>query len=652
MADEQAVSENDGPPRTPDQGTRPRARRRWLLISAAVIVAMLGAATIVLGFSARSAYAELTASRDDLFAARDAVAGTDLTSAQASLDSAVGHAAAASDEVDSPLWDIAAALPWVGATPAAVQSVALALDQALAAIAPAGDQLAGLNPDSLVGPNGRIDLASLEAALPPMEAAGTGIALAQVTLADAPSRAAGDLVLPQVDDAAVELSAELARLGETLDTAVTAGAIAAPMLGADGPKRYFLAILNPNEARGTGGLLGQYAIIRADSGKITVEEVGTNADLLNLPATPPELGQQWIDRYDDGPRIMVNMNLSPHHPDAALLWLETWRAKTGEVLDGAISADVVALGDMVTATGVEVPLPDGDSLTGAQLAEFALTGVYEKFPGGGADSPARKAYSKAVTEGAIDVVTGATNRAALLTAMGTALSERRVQLWSADPATEQRILDAGVGGNLAVPDGHHVAFAAINSSGSKLDAYLDRSLTYTVGRCPAPDTGRVVSTVDITLTSAIPEGKPVSESISLLARRGPDGPINSTLAQVYLPMGASVLEVFVDGKSSEYQTFREQDRLAVLLALDLPPRKQRTVTVVFSEPADDGPGSAPAQPLANDQVTTIADRECGEGVPGGWDDEESDTQPLDPADDPLGPLVPLTEDEPADLSAD
>ena len=139
------------------------------------------------------------------------------------------------------------------------------------------------------------------------------------------------------------------------------------------------------------------------------------------------------------------------------------------------------------------------------------------------------------------------------------------------------------------------------------------------------------------MTSAIPEGADIPNYMISLAKSGPDGPINSTLAQIYLPMHAQVLEVIVDGKSSQYQTFREQDRVAVLLALQLPPRQARTVRVEFSEPADDGPATAPQQPLANDQVTTIVDQACTTDTPA---PEPSPTE--GPKDTRFGPLVPLS----------
>ena len=295
----------------------------------------------------------------------------------------------------------------LGDTTTAVQAVATSLDEALTALAPTVDLLGALDPDTLVAADGTIDVAALESAVEPLESARVGVAAAAQTLTTAPSRAAGDRVLGRVDEAGAELARQLGDLDGTLAGAIEAAQLVPPLLGADGPKRYFVAMLNPNEARGTGGLMGTYLIISADSGRITVEEVGSNGDLPNVPYTPPELGAQFIKRYEPGPRLVPNLNISPHHPAAGLLWQKSWEEKTGEVLDGAISADVVALGDLLTATGQQVTLPDGGSLTGAELTDFALTGIYEKFPLS-SDVPARKAYQEAVTRDAFDLVTGST----------------------------------------------------------------------------------------------------------------------------------------------------------------------------------------------------------------------------------------------------
>jgi hypothetical protein len=48
----------------------------------------------------------------------------------------------------------------------------------------------------------------------------------------------------------------------------------------------------------------------------------------------------------------------------------------------------------------------------------------------------------------------------------------------------------------------------------------------------------------------------------------------------------------------------------VLLELDLPTRKARTVTVEFTEPAHDGPAVVTEQPLGEPQETSITDLNC------------------------------------------
>ena len=141
MADPQPGPAQHGPPE--DAATTPGStpRRHWVLISLGVLTLALLGVTAWFGLSARSAYAELTAARDDLLSARSGLGATDLAAASAGLESAAGHASTAADQVDSPLWSVAAAVPILGATPAAVQSVATALDQALTGLAPAAATL-------------------------------------------------------------------------------------------------------------------------------------------------------------------------------------------------------------------------------------------------------------------------------------------------------------------------------------------------------------------------------------------------------------------------------------------------------------------------------------------------------------------------------
>ena len=161
--------------------------------------------------------------------------------------------------------------------------------------------------------------------------------------------------------------------------------------------------------------------------------------------------------------------------------------------------------------------------------------------------------------------------------------------------------------DVTVADGHNVQFVALNGSGSKLDAFLERSVTYEVGRCPTTG-GRVISTVTAELVNAIPLGQRPPEY--MLSGKGRDGTTNVVLAQFHLPNGAEVRDVRIDGTSVSSLQFEEQGRPSAVLGVTLAPRERVQVAVEFLEPAADAQGSVTIQPLATDQPTRLMDVPC------------------------------------------
>ncbi len=250
--------------------------------------------------------------------------------------------------------------------------------------------------------------------------------------------------------------------------------------------------------------------------------------------------------------------------------------------------------------------PGGGSLNGDQLADFAIKGIYEQFPTS-AQAAERKAYQDAIVTTAVGVATKAPNPQAMAEALGKGLSEGRIVVWSADPKVEEKLVDAGVGGSLAVSDGHNVQFVVLNGSGSKLDAFLERSLTYEVGRCPNTD-NRVKSTVTVELENAIPLGERPPEYMR--SSLGRDGTTNFVLAQFHLPNGAEVQDVLVDGESVGSFQFEEGGRPSAVVGVRLPPRKKVPVEVRFTEPEASGTEFVAVQPLGSEQTTNLTDEPC------------------------------------------
>ena len=512
------------------------------------------------------------------------------------------------DQTSGPLWSVAAAVPIAGATPDAVRAVATSLDQALSGLAPAVDELSALTPDKVIDAKGNINLVALEDAAPDLQAAQAGLASASATIADAPSKADGDLVIAQVDAAVTEMREQLAGLEDAFGTANDIASIAPELLGIDGPKRYLVGITNPNEARGTGGFLGTYVILRADEGRITVEQVGSNSDLAEpaVPAREPRrglprplrLGPHAPAQHEHLPalprrREAVARVVAPDHGRDPRRCVRRRRRGARRPRDrhrpgGPAARRRIAHGR--GAHGVRDlrdlrEVPRGRRLTRAQ----GLPGAgHRRRPS--RSSPARRTDARSPRPSAPDSPSAAS---------------------CCGPPTRPRSsawIDADVAGSLQAPDGHVLDAVAINYSASKLDAYLARHLTYEVGRCA--DGGRVKSRATFALTNAIPEGADVPEYVMSQAERGPDGPINKTMAQLHLPNGAQITSVTLDGEPIVAYTFTEQGRPSVIQGMDLDPRVERTLVVEFTEPADAGPGTVVPQPLAIDQVTTVVDATC------------------------------------------
>jgi hypothetical protein len=574
--------------------------RRLSLRIASYAVAILMILLIgYLAISGFSAFRALTSARSDL-AKAEKVVGSAPTQSQQALASAQTSAASAAATLNNPVWSVVSAVPYFGATPEAAATVALSLDQALVALEPAIATLDILKPASLVK-EGKIDITAVQEAVPTAEAALPGIQRARGTLDAAPTTG---LLLGQVREATVELDDQLSSLATTLSTAVTFGKVAGPLLGQDQQKRYFLGLLNPNEARGTGGFMGTYAILAADQGALTVEQIGSNSDIPSLSELPESIGDEFRARYGDDPRLKGNMNMSPHFADTAKIWLAAWKQKTGEELDGAMALDIVSLGQLVNATEQPVTLPDGTRLNGAQVTRFALRDIYAQFP----DAKVRKEYQEAVAQAALNTVTALPKPLPMAEALGRAFTEDRIVIWSRDEAVEEDLREAGLSGSLVVPDGHYVQPVVLNSSGSKLDAWLNRGVTYDVGRCERD--GRVDSSVTVDLRSDVPLGERPPSYMIGQAPVGPNGPINIATLQVHLPNGAQVTGVSLNGEPAGVYTFTERGRPAAAFGVELPPRVTQRVTFTFTEPASDGPGIVQEQPLATTQAVTVREVGC------------------------------------------
>ncbi|MET0316489.1 MAG: DUF4012 domain-containing protein, partial [Rhodococcus fascians] len=470
-------------------------KKRPILWAVVIVLVLLVAFAAWLAYEAVTAKSNLETTRDAANKAKDSLLDGDVAGAQAAAAEASDSAKKAQDAASSIPFSVAGAIPYLGSPLATVSDIAdvvhgLAVD----VLEPASAASASISPNSVIEGGGRVNLQALTDAEPVLAetSAAAEDLYAQAQAIEDPA------FLGVVQDARVQLENQTHDLAGLLTNTYTASRLVPSMMGADGPRSYFMAFQTNAEARGTGGLLGGFGIIRADNGTARVDTLGANNE-LEFAEQPIDLGPEYNALW--APRNTTvdfrNSNASPNFPYAGQIWSSMWTEQTGEQLNGAIATDPIALSYILDATG-PITLADGEVISGDNVVEVTLSTAYARF---GDDQIARKAYLQEIAAAVVaKMTTGVAPTRQLLDAVGRAGSEGRISVWSADPAEQEILAATKIGHALPTEPVPYANVIVNNAGGNKLDYYLARDITYTAESCNG--TTRK-STVTATLTNTV-----------------------------------------------------------------------------------------------------------------------------------------------------
>ena len=157
-----------------------------------------------------------------------------------------------------------------------------------------------------------------------------------------------------------------------------------------------------------------------------------------------------------------------------------WAQQSGMNVDGVIAIDPVALSYILGAVG-PVTMADGEVITKDNVVELTESTAYTRFP---TDQTARKKYLQDIANEVVKKITGPVESPRkLLDALGKAVSERRIAVWSSSPA-DQKLLEETPLAHVVPDDPAPYAGVVINNlGGNKLDYYLKRKIEYAADGC-------------------------------------------------------------------------------------------------------------------------------------------------------------------------
>ncbi|MFU8841970.1 MAG: DUF4012 domain-containing protein, partial [Nitriliruptoraceae bacterium] len=472
------------------------------IIARVLLAVILIGGPIVFGWVAL----DLLSVRQSLVTARSAMGEVRGALGEVDIDEAQRSLATASEELDDAsrragrfTWTIATEVPYLGPTVTVTRQVIEVADAAVEIAeltVTEGQQLLAQGLDVAVV-DGRVDLEPVLAARD---------LIAEMPI-DRLTAARDQLAVPPeawLPGVVIDGRADVLTLAdETAATLERAEALTSALpgfLGAEGERRYFIGMQTSAELRGTGGLIGFWGVLSVDDGRVTFgaseaydpfDDAGLPEGETRLgrirtiglsPLNPPGVDEAFLGRYATtaAARSFPNSNLDPDLPTTGKVILDLFELQTGERLDGVVLLDPPGVQRLLEPTGSTLPVSAevaaevglADGLPVDAFARFVTDQIYDTY--GFDRSDERKDVLRALGDTAFErIVAGAWSTPAMVRAVGDALTERHLQVYSTDEQVQAGFQAVNATGSLELPeDADLLALTANNVVGGKQDVHV------------------------------------------------------------------------------------------------------------------------------------------------------------------------------------
>ncbi|MEO1063534.1 MAG: DUF4012 domain-containing protein [Actinomycetota bacterium] len=541
--------------------TRIHPRSRTTLASAAALLVVAGiTSSIAAGVVAVDARSDLTRSVELVELALDeARDGNELQAADHLAEARELWSSLASD-LDAPWFLPARATPVAGQHLNAV----LRLSESGADVAGAGASLLSeLDAIDLGVSAGAIDLTGVESLQDPADAV---VAEADALLAALDEVDTPWLVAPaadRLDEARVDLADGI----ETIRDANAFLTLAPELLGRDEPQEYLVLFGTTAENRGGGGFAGNFAELTADDGRIVVSGIGRGETINDgLPEGGADLDPALVEAYEPfSPQLFVqNIAVSPDFDVTGAAAAAMYEQSTGRAVDGVLMLDHTAMAALVDLTGpVQV---DGRRIGARAIGDFVLVDNYVLYDD---DEDARLQALDQLVLGVASQLTAieAPSPWRLADTFGPVVRGRGLQFWSPRTDVADALATIGLSGRFPEPDGRDLlAVVTRNMGGNKIDAFLERTITYAPTVDPA--TGELQATAVIELTNSAP---PTGLPDAIIGNNDQGFPFGTNVSEVTVFTPSVLTSARLDGDEVAMSTSEELGWLRHRYEVMIPP---------------------------------------------------------------------------------
>ncbi len=533
-------------------------------------IVLLAAAVglVALGVSVARVPGAADGARHELESAKDAIEAGDEEAATAAVRRARDHVDTVQVGVQGPVGLVGQWIPVLGTSVRDARHLGDALD-AVTAVAEVGAEIYPeiTGDDSTFFNEGRVDLPTLGRLVEHAADAQQELARATSAMENIDGTGPGGARLLAARDEA------LGRVGPLHDALTDSMPLLDQLpevLGAEGERKYLIALLNPSEQRFSGGAPLTFAPMTVRDGKI---DIGEAVD-TDQPSMFRQLYWKKVkgNSFHRGRQRITAANFAPSWPVSGEETLNAWRALRGRNGAGLIAIDVIALAALTEVTG-PMDVPGIGQVDSTNLVE-TLVGSYDRYP----STEARKDANRALIDLFRDRLFDAGQIPQKVEALGSAAKGRHFAVYFRNDEVQSAFAELGLTGDLSDTDHDYIGTFSQNVVASKSDFWQRRTLTSTV-RLRADGSARVRQVVDIhndTTPYPLPGADP---------RVGYETRWLQTSIGVFLPRGAVVRSASTLGTPFEFHVGDYFGRPFVRRTIVLPPQAKGRVVLDYDVPA-------------------------------------------------------------------
>jgi UDP-N-acetylmuramyl pentapeptide phosphotransferase/UDP-N-acetylglucosamine-1-phosphate transferase len=534
-------------------------------------------AILAVGVAGLQLRRDVTRARDDVQRAITAMRAGDTARARAEFTDAGVAFRSANHTIHSPLVFGARALPLVAPNVhAADDIITTGVD-----LASAGERLAGsVDPKRFEVKHGTVPLAEVQHVTTDLEQASQLLRDSRERLAHIDER----YLLPLVTHTISQLQDRLRSAQTDADHVTSAAEIVPDVFGGHGTRRYFLAVQNSAELRATGGFIGNWGILTARNGHISLDRF-ERIDTLNsqTPATAQlnAVSQDYLARYQRFgiANTWQNVNMAPDFPTVGNV-IKDLLPQTGEPsIDGVIAVDSSGLAALLRLTGPVHVANWPDPITSDNVVDVTLRDAYARF----ADRDTRRSFLGDVAHAVWSAATSSTlgSPQHMAEALGEAANDGHLTLWLAQPREEKVASAIGAAGSVPTSSDDSLMVVTQNGAGNKVDYYLHRKVTYDLTLQPAHDgrTAQLHGRVEVQLTNDAPSSGLPREVIGPYDARFQPGE-NRAFVSVYTP--SDFVGATLGGRPVGLESAHESGRHVYSAFVSVPARSTRTLVITLS----------------------------------------------------------------------